>query len=146
VLDAHVATNDRRALAGERQGSCAARAAARARDDAHLSRQPAWVLALARHAPRIVAPLPSVRILEPLVVTRASLSVMLGWDERRGATGCFAGKAVARPGTRTQSARRLMDGARAGRGGVLVVYGEAGVGKTALLDVKSRTQLGDRLG
>jgi hypothetical protein len=41
---------------------------------------------------------------------------------------------------------RLMDGARAGRGGVLVVYGEAGVGKTALLDVKSRTQLGDRLG
>ena len=30
---------------------------------------------------------------------------------------------------------RLLDGARAGRGGVLVLYGEPGVGKTALLDV-----------
>jgi DNA-binding CsgD family transcriptional regulator len=29
---------------------------------------------------------------------------------------------------------RLLDGVRAGRGGVLVVHGEAGVGKTALLD------------
>src|SRR3954453_19266710 len=29
---------------------------------------------------------------------------------------------------------RLLDGVRAGRGGVLVMHGEAGVGKTALLD------------
>src|SRR6202035_2232338 len=29
---------------------------------------------------------------------------------------------------------RLLDGVRGGRGGVLVVHGEAGVGKTALLD------------
>src|SRR3954471_5865130 len=29
---------------------------------------------------------------------------------------------------------RLLDGVRAGRGGVLVMHGEAGVGKTALLE------------
>jgi len=29
---------------------------------------------------------------------------------------------------------RLLDGVRGGRGGVLVLYGEAGVGKTALLE------------
>jgi DNA-binding CsgD family transcriptional regulator len=33
-----------------------------------------------------------------------------------------------------QVLERLLDGARAGRGGVLVVYGEPGIGKTALLE------------
>ena len=34
---------------------------------------------------------------------------------------------------------RLLDGVRGGRGGVLVVHGEAGVGKTALLDYAAET-------
>src|SRR3954452_18030327 len=38
---------------------------------------------------------------------------------------------------------RLLDGLRAGRGGVLVMHGEAGVGKTALLEyaVEARDEL-----
>ena len=50
---------------------------------------------------------------------------------------------------------RLLEGVRDGHGGVLVMHGEAGVGKTALLDhlrkvfrklhVRSRTQLAIRL-
>ena len=39
----------------------------------------------------------------------------------------------------------LLDGARAGRGGVLVVRGEAGIGKTALLDYAARSATGLQL-
>jgi hypothetical protein len=38
-------------------------------------------------------------------------------------------------GREREALGRLLDGARAGHGGVLVLYGEPGVGKTALLDV-----------
>ncbi len=40
---------------------------------------------------------------------------------------------------------RLLDGVRAGRGGVLVVHGEAGVGKTALLEQTVQTARGFRI-
>src|SRR6202049_2598412 len=40
---------------------------------------------------------------------------------------------------------RLLDGARGGRGGVLVVHGEAGVGKTALLDYAVEAARGFRI-
>src|SRR4051794_25097789 len=40
---------------------------------------------------------------------------------------------------------RLLDGARAGRGGVLVVHGEAGVGKTALLTYAAGAAPGFRI-
>ena len=35
---------------------------------------------------------------------------------------------------------RLLDGVRGGRGGVLVVHGEPGVGKTALLEYTARAE------
>src|ERR1700748_3100276 len=40
---------------------------------------------------------------------------------------------------------RLLDGVRGGRGGVLVAYGEAGVGKTALLEYAVEVGRGFRL-
>ena len=40
---------------------------------------------------------------------------------------------------------RLLDGARGGRGGVLVVHGEAGVGKTALLEYAVEAGRGFRI-
>ena len=40
---------------------------------------------------------------------------------------------------------RLLDGARAGRGGVLVAHGEAGVGKTALLEYAVEAGQGFRI-
>src|SRR6266567_8683540 len=39
---------------------------------------------------------------------------------------------------------RLLDGVRGGRGGVLVVHGEAGVGKTILLEYASEAARGFR--
>ena len=47
--------------------------------------------------------------------------------------GCQAGQLLGRERER-EVLDRLLDGARGGRGGVLVVHGEPGVGKTALLE------------
>ena len=53
--------------------------------------------------------------------------------------------AVARSGTRARGARAAHGGRTGGQGGVLVLHGEPGVGKTALLDVRGRRGTGLRV-
>src|SRR5450755_5076282 len=58
---------------------------------------------------------------------------MLRRDERSVATGLSSGAQLIGRDREGEALDRLLDGGRGGRGGVLVVHGEAGVGKTALL-------------
>jgi AAA ATPase domain len=44
-----------------------------------------------------------------------------------------------------QALHRLLDGVRRGRGGVLVIHGDAGVGKTALLEYAAEAGRGFRI-
>ena len=70
--------------------------------------------------------------LNALVVTRAWPSVML--SVRMSGPVLLSGRQLIGREREREALDRLLDGVRGGRGGVLVVHGEAGVGKTALLE------------
>src|SRR5450432_2990745 len=87
----------------------------------------------------MVPPLPGVRILEPLVVTPAPPSGMLGRMSGAVPKVLSARRLLGRERER-EVFDRLLDGVRGGRGGALVVCGEAGVGKTALLEYAAEAE------
>ncbi len=76
-------------------------------------------------------------LIEPPPMTRLDRVVSGAGDEMSGAPSrvqlLSGGQLLGRDRER-EALDRLLDGGRAGRGGVLVVHGEPGIGKTALLE------------
>src|ERR1700761_3961963 len=74
--------------------------------------------------------LPGVRILESLV---RDPSVVLSHALGMSGPVLLSGRRLIGREREREVLDRLLEGVRGGRGGVLVVHGEAGVGKTAVL-------------
>src|SRR4051812_3195420 len=76
---------------------------------------------------------PAFESLNHVVAARASSSVMLGGMSGASPPVLSSGGQLVGREREREVLDRLLAGARGGRGGMLVVHGEAGVGKTALL-------------